>query len=277
MSYKTILVYFRGESEAEALCAAADQVAARHEAHVIGLFVLPNVEALPVMGFPVPAGVKETYTNLHLQWAEGAMRHFNRFAKNRPNWEWRQIDSGASTMSRVLADHACTADLVIVGQPAKGTSFIEPDMTFETALMGTGRAVLIVPQKYSGKTIGTNTVIGWNGTREAARAAFDAIDLMDANQKSETTLFWVGDSLGKDTLPGAEMATTMARHGIKVEAAAAPKTGGIGPALLARAKDRGADLLVMGCFGHSQIREFIFGGATEHVLGHMELPVMMSR
>lgn len=277
MSCKTILVYFRGESEAEALCTAAEQIAERHDAHVIGLFVLPNIEALPVMGFPVPAGIKESYANVHLQWAEGAKRQFDRFAKNSPDWEWRQIDSGGSTISRVLADHACTADLVIVGQPAKGASFVEPDMTFETALMGTGRAVLIVPQNYSGKAIGTNTVIGWNGTREAARAAFDAIELMEGSEKSEATLVWLGDASGRDTLPGAEMATAMARHGVKVEAFAAPRVGGIGPALLARAKDRGADLLVMGCFGHSQIREFIFGGATEHVLRHMDLPVMMSR
>ena len=117
MSYKTILVYFRGESEAEALCIAAEQIAARQEAHVIGLFVLPNVEALPVMGFPVPAGIKESYANVHLQWAEGARVHFDRFAKNRPDWEWRQIDSGTSTISRVLADHACIHQLTANARP----------------------------------------------------------------------------------------------------------------------------------------------------------------
>ena len=126
--------------------------------------------------------------------------------------------------------------------------------------------------------VGENIIVGWNGTREAARAVFDAMPLLEQSQA--TRLIWVDpqNNGGKaGNLPGSEMAVTLARHGIKSTAEAMPTDRlGQGDALLNRASDLGADLIAMGAYGHSRMREFVCGGATRTMLDHMTVPVLMS-
>jgi nucleotide-binding universal stress UspA family protein len=81
----------------------------------------------------------------------------------------------------------------------------------------------------------------------------------------------------KGSIAGADLAETLARHGVKVEAAGIPTAGDdAGHALLRCADDNGCDLIVMGAYGHSRLREYIFGGATQYVLNHLTRPVLMS-
>ncbi|MBL8894965.1 MAG: universal stress protein, partial [Rhizobiales bacterium] len=80
-----------------------------------------------------------------------------------------------------------------------------------------------------------------------------------------------------NSLPGADLAEALARHGVKATAEGL-KTEGVeaGHALLRRANDSGAGMVVMGAYGHSRLREFVFGGATSHVLAHLDRPVLVS-
>jgi nucleotide-binding universal stress UspA family protein len=107
---------------------------------------------------------------------------------------------------------------------------------------------------------------------------FDALPLL--RLVKETRLVWVDpykESEAAGSVPGAEEAAVLARHGIKAVAEPMMTDGyNAGEALLMRANDLGADLLVMGAYAHSRMREFVFGGATRHVLEHMTIPVLMS-
>lgn len=178
--------------------------------------------------------------------------------------EWRPI-SGL----KQLALHARYADLTIVGQASSGAS----DHITET-LMSTGRPLLAVPRHGRFPNVGHRVLVAWNASREATRAVFDSLPLL-AGAANVTVMTM--DAEDDDRVPGADIGLTLARHGIKVDVVRST-LGDIdaGNALLSRAADQGADLLVMGAFGHSPLREKMLGGATRHILDHMTVPVLLS-
>ncbi|WP_096704382.1 universal stress protein [Magnetospirillum sp. 15-1] len=178
--------------------------------------------------------------------------------------EWRPI-SGL----KQLALHARYADLTIVGQAPSGAS----DHITET-LMSVGRPLLAVPRHGRFPSVGRRVLVAWNASREATRAVFDSLPLLEG--ATNVTVMTM-DAEDDDRVPGADIGLTLARHGIKVDVVRST-LGDIdaGNALLSRAADQGADLLVMGAFGHSPLREKMLGGATRHILDHMTVPVLLS-
>ena len=279
MACKTILTYLRNEYEAPGLVAAAAILAEHQKAHVIGLSVAPNTQVVPVVGFPVPKEILEAATRHHAEKSQAIKRSFEEHAGNGTQmWEWRHVDSEGPTISQIVAAHGKCADLLVIGQPSKDASYVVPDMTFETALMGTGRPALVVPTDHVPRTIGKSVAIAWNGTREAARAAFDALALMTAAKTEKVTIVCVetqADQLSELRM-GGELAKALARHELDIDVVRVSLEDSVGHSLLRQANELGADLLVMGCYGHSRVREFVFGGATDHVLHNMEIPVLMA-
>ena len=177
-----------------------------------------------------------------------------------------------------VVEHAFQCDLVVVSQvDREGDSGIEADFA-ERVVMESGRPVLVVPLYGAFSECGRRAMVAWNGRREAARAAFDAVPLLQACEAVRVTWLDPQDALDvPGSLPGAELATALSRHGIDVTAEALPTAGiGVGEALLSHASDLGADLLVMGAYGHSRTREYVFGGATRTIFDSMTVPVLMS-
>ncbi len=281
MSYRTILTVFRRKEQAEALAKISSLLADQHDAHVIGLFVVPHAELYPAIGFPVAADVADAQEEVQDKEAEAIKAIFQSYAKQHgASWEWRYIKSDGAPVSRIVKTCAHTADLVVLSLPSPEASFLEPDMTFESLLIGSGRPLLLVPDAYESASVGQNVLIAGNGTKEAARAAFDALPAMLATEAGRASLIWLDPptfhSPTRD-LAGAELATTLARHGVNVSVSNASSVhDSVGADLLERCKRGNADLLVMGGFGHSRIREFVLGGATDHVLRHAHIPVLMS-
>jgi nucleotide-binding universal stress UspA family protein len=121
-------------------------------------------------------------------------------------------------------------------------------------------------------------LVAWNARREAARAVFDALPILQ--RAKAVRVVWVNPQSERERtqdVPAGDICATLARHGVKCEAVEQVRPGaGVGATLLACAKDWGADLLVMGCYGHTRLREFVLGGASRHVLSHMSIPVLMS-
>ena len=119
---------------------------------------------------------------------------------------------------------------------------------------------------------GSRVLVAWNGKREAARAAHDALPFLRAAER--VVLCAVGEVAGAGLDDAAGM---LRRHGVPVRAERV--AGGdlhAGEILLARAAADRADLLVLGAYGHSRLRELVLGGATRHVLHHATLPVLFS-
>jgi nucleotide-binding universal stress UspA family protein len=185
--------------------------------------------------------------------------------------EWRQLDGQAD---RAVVAHARHADLTIVGQRSDDASE-DSNRLLEALIMESGRPVLAVPAYGKVERFGHHVLCAWNGTREAARAVADALPLLC--QAEKVTILSIDPDQSAARLPGADIALHLARHGVAAEASTTFSGGlGVGDALLARASDLGADLIVMGAYGHSRAREAVFGGATRSLLDTMTVPVLMS-
>jgi nucleotide-binding universal stress UspA family protein len=194
-------------------------------------------------------------------------------------------DAGLSVASHVLsaslADAAHTFgklsrrfDLSVVGQaePEKTAR----NMIIEAALFDSGRPVLVIPyiQREGFKL--DRVMVCWDGSRSAARAVADALPLLVRAKQVEIVLV-SSESAKSDEILGADIAHHLARHGLKVElrrivSADVDATN----MLLSHAADIGSDLLVMGGYGHSRLREFVLGGVTRGMLASMTLPTLMS-
>ena len=144
--------------------------------------------------------------------------------------------------------------------------------------MDTGRPALVIPGQGATALPPRRAIIAWNGTREAARAAHDAVPLLAGAE--QVTVLVVDPQSHRSAVaeePGAALARHLARHGLRTEARTVSSAQrSVGEAVLAEAAATGAELIVMGAYGHSRLREFVFGGVTEHLLRAMPVPVLFA-
>jgi nucleotide-binding universal stress UspA family protein len=279
MAYKTILVCLNEIARNPVLLNVVSDIAAKQEAHVIGLYVLPAVRIYPAVGPGVFAEVVEEFRESYKTRSVEVRQQFeDHMRKQTFPSEWRFVDSRSPEIATAVIEHSLQSDLVVVSQvDPDGGSGIEADFA-ERVVMDSGRPVLVVPLYGTFRDCGRQALVAWNASREAARAAFDAVPLLKTCEAVQVT--WVDPQASLDvpgSLPGAELATALARHGINVTAGGLPTSGiGVGEALLSHASDLGADLLVMGAYGHSRTREYVFGGATRTIFSSMTVPVLMS-
>ncbi len=177
--------------------------------------------------------------------------------------------------------HARLADLVIAGQSGPEGGPEQPSVNpIEEVLLGAGRPLIVVPAYGSFAACGETVLVGWTETREAARAVHDALPIL-AGARAVTVLTIEGregdGEAGEEAVPAAAIAEHLVRHGVPATAARTI-AGGLSPAdvLLNYAADIGADLIVVGGYGHSRLREVTLGGVTRSLLQHMTVPVLFS-
>ena len=279
MSIKTILVCLNEVERVKVLLDLASAIAAKHDAHVTGLYVIPAVRVYAASDLQLTAQVFEGQRTFFKERAEKVKAAFEAMAsRQRIQAEWQLVESPSPLVADPAAERALQADLVIVSQiDPDSEAGVELDFV-ERMIMGTGRPLLVVPREGTFGDVGRRVVIGWNATREASRAAFDAVPLLKEAEAVHVTWVDPQKSLEENgALPGAELAQALSRHGISAIAEGYPTSGlTSGEALLNRVSDVGADLLVMGAYGHSRLRELVLGGATRFVLQSMTVPVLMS-
>ncbi|HEU0071298.1 MAG TPA: universal stress protein [Alphaproteobacteria bacterium] len=171
---------------------------------------------------------------------------------------------------RWLQIHGRFADIVVVGR-ALTDADLAAKLSLETALIETGRPILIAPPKLPAK-IGVNIAIAWKAGAEAARAIEAAKAFFPTAKKVTILTAKEGDN---DQRPD-ELADYLAWHGIKATVTKLRASENVGASLLAAAAKAGADMMVMGAYSHSRMREMIFGGVTKHVIAKTNLPVLMA-
>ncbi len=279
MLVKTILVCLNAVERADQLIKLACDLAVRQEAHLIGLYVIPGVQYYSVPGDMHGAiDINKEQRNYYESHSEPVHNKFEAMVRKASIiGEWRCVQSENVQMANCAIDHCMRSDLVVVGQsPEEGFDGFEREFA-ERLIMESGRPVLIVPHTGTFSSIATHIIIGWNMSPEAARASADAIPLLQrAEQATIVTVNADANAAGED-LPGADLATMLSRHEVTVKTEAIMSTGRkTGEALLTKASDLGADLIVTGAYGHSRLREYIFGGVTRYLLKHMTVPVLMS-
>lgn len=181
---------------------------------------------------------------------------------------------GTSIVAHIVR-YARTADIVVLGKPENGETVEGASNMAHDVLFGAGTPVIVVPSAPP-EEAGRRVVIAWNGSREAARAVKDALPILERAEKV-TVLCVDQDSQGSNVPPGRALADQLSRHGIAaVEDNIARGGIAVGDAILSRIADLGGDLLVMGAWGHSRLREIVLGGVTKRILEHCAVPVLMS-
>ena len=164
-------------------------------------------------------------------------------------------------------------DLVILGQrtPDHSTGLDAP----QEVVLACGRPVLIVPYAGHIERIGETAIVAWNGSREAARAVQDALPLLST--AASVTIFLVNPEEAADIADAHNLVIHLARHGLNAKKLVVREDIlAVSDTVLAQVAALDADLLVMGAYGHSRLREMILGGVTRDVLRNMNVPVLMS-
>ena len=273
MSYKTILAHVDASDRWTARLSIAVHLAQRFEAHLVGLHALSSI---PLRSFVLPAA--EPGNELRTMVEAQALQQRTEYARittqaGLSNAEWRASVEDAAT---VVALHARYADLVVIGQPdPRRTGGLEADLASKVVLSA-GRPVLVVPYVGRFDIIGKQVVLAWDARREAARAASDALPLLQAADK--VTIVSVTPSKpAHGEQPGADVALYLARHGVRCEVSNLyGHDVDAGNQLLSYAADLSADLIVMGAYGHSRVSEMVLGGVTRTLMESMTVPVLMS-
>ena len=273
-----ILVHLDTSPRALIRLDSAVALARQHGAHLTALQVIDV--AVPVMAMGDGGGGGAVIAELMEQMRQSALVAGQKLkaafeaalAREGVMGEWRQVEG---TTPEILALHGRYADLLVLGQDDPESDHAG---LLEAVLFDSGRPVLAIPFAGQFKSIGKRVLVGWNASREASRAVHDALPLL---AKAESACVFLANpkrGLGAHgEEPGSDIARHLARHGLKVEVAKAVADDVADSALLLNhASDMGADLLVMGAYGHSRLREFILGGVTRSLLREMTVPVLLS-
>jgi nucleotide-binding universal stress UspA family protein len=286
MTYKVILVPFSGEPHSLAALGTALRVAKRFDSHVQILHVEWDPRTA-LVGFG--DGMIGITANLNIEEAKATAKTKARAAHRLAeecceNAGWTLVDAGADMpdsrvatwrqcvglQSEEIARYGRVSDLIVV--PSPDTEQIEYGFEIaEAALFDTGRPVMVAPREIP-EVIGDSVAVAWNGSREAASAIAGALPYIV--EAAQVTLVTEAQTNGADG--AARLVAYLARHGVSTEIA--ELNGGslaIGERLIATATVAGADLLVMGAYGHSRLRELVLGGATLSALKHPTLPLLM--
>ncbi len=279
MSYKTIIVNLNETNRVSSLLDSANVLCRKYQAHLIGLHVIPPFN-MSVMSDPfgVSPEIVDQYLDARKEQAEKIETAFKaRMEQEGLPSEWRCVDAWTNWSERHLIKHARCADLIISDQGTIANGFSEQTKLTEHLIIESGRPVLVIPNSGSFDIIGDFPLVAWNGSQEASRAVFNALPFLKSAK--EVKVVWVNPSEPDEELDiaGSEIATTLARHDIKVEAAAVKsERSRNGETLIDQVRENAADLLVMGAYGHSQFQEYLLGGATRSVMKFMTVPVLFS-
>jgi len=246
-----------------------------HEAHLTAVYALSFPDIPAYVQSQISASVIEAQIADARKEGEEIVEAFAEKAKKAGIAYETEVVEGSQ--DDILTLYGRYADLIVVGQHGPGgTEQADKSDMPDRLILAAGRPVLVVPYagRYAG--LGRHVVIAWDASRQATRAVNDAMPVLTRADKV-SVLSINPASKGLGDAPGADICRHLARHGVKAEASSVT-TDEITAAdmLLSRLADEGADMIVMGAYGHARWRELVLGGFTRHMLGHMTVPVLMS-
>lgn len=278
MSYKTILVHVEKSKHTPARVRLAARLALAEESHLVGAAMTGLSQFIYQCAAMSPeAPVIATDLGFLNERADAALAEFESIVSTLgvKSFEHRRIDDEAESGLTLQARYA---DLVIVGQPdpEEPNPSLVSDLPQYVMLHG-ARPVLIVPYAGRFESVGRRPLLAWDGGQEATRAITAAIPLLRRAEQVTLAVFNpFAEYHTHGEQPGADLALYLARHGVRVEILQQSTELDIGNALLSLAADIDSDLLVMGGYGHSRVREVVLGGVTKTILRDMTLPVLMA-
>lgn len=279
MAYKTILVHLDDGRRCAKRVQAALDLALRQDAHLIGLYVAPEFAAPAYLKAQMPEDLLERQEAEMKQATDKALAAFDEAARKAGvKAELRRARAYADEVEGLLGLHGRYADLVVLGQHDPDDGHSMGPGAVEHVVLAIGRPLLVVPYVGAPTGFGRRPLLLWDASREAASAADDALPLLQAAERVDILSVNPRAGIrGHGEEPGADIATVLARQGVTAEARhVVSKEISVADTILSTAADLGSDLLVMGAYGHSRLREMVLGGVTRAVLQHMPVPALMS-
>ncbi|TPL90110.1 universal stress protein [Mesorhizobium sp. B2-3-12] len=277
MRFKTIVAILQNEQDAERVLDCAIPLAGRFQSHLIGI----HAEALPVpytsaTGFP-DTEFLQVSADMNRERADKLQAVFlRRIEDSGLSFDWRSLESfsGDSALTGISTVRA--ADLIIAAQRETGG---DPSADVDTLVYDAGRPVLVVPSAGPLVTTFKRVLLAWNGSKEAARAAFDALPFIIEAEKTDILVIDPPDTLDESPeAAGAEIASALSRHGATVSVSVQKSDGtSVDDMIQNRVAESGADLLVLGAYSHSWLRQLLFGGVTRTVLRTSQVAAFLSR
>jgi nucleotide-binding universal stress UspA family protein len=275
---KDLMLYLDGTADDEVRLAHAESIAARSGAHLTGLFVNP----LPEYAVALTAEPGYAAATMAVRLEEQARSNGEvvlarlkvRFGRIGVLNEVRDITETRSAISRIATSTARGAELFVASAPYRVDSSFLADHVFITILFGAGHGVYVVPPDNRVREDVRNVVIAWKDTRESARAISEAMPFLTSAANARIV------TVDAERCPGdaaIDIAAHLDRQGVKVEITpieSAERT--VAEILLDEAHKMSADLIVMGAYGHSRVREWILGGATREMLETSDVPMLMA-
>lgn len=282
MAFRDLLVHLDDSPICAHRVNAALALARRQKASVTGVALTLEPTISRYIGIDFPANLDREQQDIVRKAAESAIAKFEKAAGEAGvKCSTLRVSRTATAAPAQLAYYARHADLVFMGQPESD----KPSAAFQQALLdgvmfASGRPVYIVP--YIGRltTNERKAVIAWDGGKKAARAVNDAIPILEGRGGEVVVLVINPDARhgAHGENPGSAIAAHLERHGIKAQVVVQHSVSevSVDAAILNYLSDASADLLIMGAYGHSRLRERAFGGVTHAILEHMTTPVLMS-
>jgi nucleotide-binding universal stress UspA family protein len=259
--------------------AAADyaiSMAQTFGAHLTGIAFAYEPVLPAIVGGGIPESVIEEQREENEKAARTAIAHFNAaIAAAKMSGESRIVGASLAGAADTFGEIARKFDLAVVGQSER--DMVTPEeLIVEGALFGSGRPIVVVPYIQKAAMKLDRVVVCGNGGRTAARAVADAMPLLERAKSIEVVT--VGESATKtDETLSMEIGKHLERHGLKAEVKRIPAGNlRVSAAILSYVADNATDLLVMGGYGHSRLREFILGGTTRGILKTTTVPTLMS-
>jgi len=277
MPYRSIAVHINRSSRCKERVALAASIARNFGAHLIGVAATGLAALSPAWGQGELGYYYADIERRQRAACEEAMRDFDEQVRRLAleSFEHRLAEDEDT---RAMALSARYSDLLIIGQNDEHDPTIGTGSNFDAeVVLSAGRPVIVVP--YAGRfdTIGKDILVCWDASREAARAVTDALPFLTVADRVQVVVINATPSLdGHGADPGADVASYLARHGVPVDVVQERTDLDVNLAILNRAAEQGSDLIVMGGYGHSRLREILLGGVTRGILEAMTVPVLVS-
>ncbi|MBI3437936.1 MAG: universal stress protein [Proteobacteria bacterium] len=279
MSWKDILVIVSDATADEPAMALGEALAKQSNAHLAAAFLTPLPDEPLAYEPTVVAGVWAELLGRARADAEAERKRVeDRLKRAGQPYELRTAEALSRDLGRVAAVHARYADVAVMTRPPEGIGAELREEIIEGILFHSGRPALIAPTGWKGTMIGKRVVVAWDASREATRALSEADDVLEFSEAvTVITIDAKPKMFGHGDQPGANIAAHLKRRGIPAEVKNVDSGGrSASVAILDEAKALNADLVVMGGYAHSRLRELVFGGATRELLRSATVPILMA-
>jgi nucleotide-binding universal stress UspA family protein len=275
MALKDILVFADGSLNGIARARMSGEFARAHDAHV-DLCVVAEMPVRPYgEAAVVLADMLEEARQVAREDAGNAVEAMRKFLSP-DRFDVRAAEAAKGEASGLAATLARAADLVIVGRPIEEDRSTLDSEILDGVLFLSGRPCLVIPRWNDARAFGKRVLIAYKAAREAARALHDALPVLRAAEKARLVVVDArSEAEGEGPLALSRLASHLARHGVALEDSRSLK-GPPQEALMHELKAFEADLLVMGGYGHSRLRERVFGGVTEAMLRTCPTPMLLA-